>query len=148
MIKNLIKNLIRTSITEILKEPGLEVEISEYIVNHTKSNELTVWDVIRSPKCESIKLSIKYTQNKFPGDTQIEGTAETFPSELEKLNLVDFDGVIVETVDMYVRYQHEGEIKLIAERFTKYNKRYDSRALEKIRTQIKDWFDEHPELKL
>ena len=147
MIKNLIKNLIRDTLTEILKEPAMEVEISEYIVNHTKSNELTVWDVIKSPKCESIKLSIKYTQNKFPGDLQIEGTTETFLSKLEKMDFVDFDGVI-ETVDMYVRYQHEGEIKLVAERFTKYNKRYDSRALEKIRTQIKDWFDNHPELKL
>ena len=145
-IKNYFKNYIKDIIFEVLKEPESKFDVSEYVVRNSSNDNLNVWDVMKSPYCTSIKLKAEYINEGFPQKIALEKPPGDFFRYLDDFTLPD--NVLVTGVSLFVRYDFKGDRNLVIHNFTYYSKKYNPDILIKIKKELLEWYEEHPELKL
>ena len=133
---------------EILKEPELKMELSQYIIKHTKSKELNAFDIMKSPYCYEIKLKVEYIDPdaNIKMSKQIEKPPREFFGALNKID-TNIPGEITD-INLYTRYKYKGQEKLESHSFTGYNKRYSPDILVEVKNELMTWYNKHPEMKL
>ena len=143
----MIKNYIKKVLYDILKEPEMQVKLSEYIVKTTSSVDLNVFDIMKSPYCYEIKLKVTYidADEDIEMYKYLEGKPNTFFHKLPGFNL---DAGTISHIDLYARFKYKGQKKLQSHTFTKYNHQYSNKILDKVKDELLTWYDKHPEMKL